>query len=342
VEEKKTVRMLDATNDDFDDDDNADDQEGVQHPPIQISAVERLRPKRVEVISCRVNRSKEDRMCKEDPATLAKRRAQYSVFMNNGQMFFKDQLRLAQCSRHGMSILMSAVRANEFPLAEFICQVTEGRDLDLECDAGDTALTFACRFGRMKFIELLVYNAAEINWETTAGRTALVEAIRSRRTEVIDQMVDFLISEGALVKQRSVKNGTNAMDWAKLLNLPKVVRMLDLGFTVQSQTDVLFNAIANGDMEKLRRLIGDGDFFEPNNDAKTYAKMEEQIELSRQANVEVKELKMKMSSYTDAVELAKKESKMANEELEDADAILNAVFDESNRFVAISVSRHTH
>ena len=51
---------------------------------------------------------------------------------------------------------MSAIRFDEFPLAEFIIKGTEGEDLDLENINGETALTMACRNGKLRFVELLL------------------------------------------------------------------------------------------------------------------------------------------------------------------------------------------
>lgn len=141
-----------------------------------------------------------------------------------------------------------------FPLR--LLRMMLDRDFDLENDAGDTALTLACRFGRLSMIKLLIRNNANINLETRTGRTALIEAIRAEAPlNIVVDMVDSLVQAGALVNYKTIQHRRCSLDWAKILNLPKVVRVLDLGGIVQRQTAVLFTAIACGDTDKVRILL---------------------------------------------------------------------------------------
>lgn len=92
---------------------------------------------------------------------------------------------------------MSAVRADEIEMAEYISKVTEGKDLEFENIYGDTALTLACRLGKFNFVEILVQSGAYINYETTTGKTALIEACRAPVENM--KIVEYLIQFGARV-----------------------------------------------------------------------------------------------------------------------------------------------
>lgn len=98
--------------------------------------------------------------------------SQSSIFIEpSGRVSLKSDLLLIQCEKHGISALMTAVKANEYIMADYIIRQTNGKDLDLESDAGDTALTIACRLGRYELVELLLQNGAYVNKETNSGRT---------------------------------------------------------------------------------------------------------------------------------------------------------------------------
>jgi hypothetical protein len=95
-----------------------------------------------------------------------------SVYKDGFQMKFHHHLRLHICGLHGQSMIYSAIRHNDFALMEAICkQIKDSEDIDFENIYGDTVLTLACRMGKLNFIELLVEHAADINKETSNGRT---------------------------------------------------------------------------------------------------------------------------------------------------------------------------
>jgi hypothetical protein len=115
-------------------------------------------------------------------------------------------------------------------------------------------------------------------------------------------MVDYLVRAGALVGYRTVKHGRTAIEWAKLMNIPVVVRILDLGRTVQYQLSLIFNAISCGNLELVKKTVGDGDFFDPNGDGKIYKEMESYVAEAQACNDEVRLLKNQMSRLTNDVE----------------------------------------
>jgi len=150
-------------------------------------------------------------------------------------MFFHAGLRLKGCKAHKATALMSAVRVDEFPLAEFIVNACQGEDMEFENANGETALTIACRIGRIKYVELLCQGGAEVNYETSSGKTALIEAVRAPEENV--PLIEFLVKSGALVAYKTLKHGRTAIEWARLLVLPRVLLVLELGRVVQAQTD---------------------------------------------------------------------------------------------------------
>jgi hypothetical protein len=95
-----------------------------------------------------------------------------SVYHDGFEMKFHHHLRLHVCHLHKQSMIFSALRHNDFPLMEHIAkQIKESADIDFEDIYGDTALTLACRSGKLNFIELLVEHSADVNIETSNGRT---------------------------------------------------------------------------------------------------------------------------------------------------------------------------
>jgi ankyrin repeat protein len=240
-----------------------------------------------------------------------------SIFFDDHKMFFHAGLRMRACKRHQTTALMAAVRQSEFPLAEFVIDSCEGMDMEMESNTGETALTIACRQGKLKFVELLIQGGADINHETSTGKTALIEAVRASTENI--PMIEFLVKSGALVAYKTQKHNRTAIDWARLLILPASLRILELGRVVQQQTDELFSAIGSGNMKDVERLIGDGEFFEPNNESRLFIKMENEIEITRKAHADVADLKNNLNGMTEEVE-----------ESRDALAITQKVFDEAS------------
>lgn len=225
-----------------------------------------------------------------------------SIFFEGHAMKFRELLQMHFCARHRVSALMAAVRYQELDLLEYIArQVKESADIDVENVHGDTALTLACRMGRLDFVEVLVHHGADINLETSNGRTALIEAVKCDTENV--PLIEFLIREGALIKYKTSRHGKTSLDWARrfayseaqmmkekaavagetieitkermrVLGRPKTVRLLELAATVQQQANMLFTKIAVGDYKWVLRVISEGDFFDANNEIKAYKEMD--------------------------------------------------------------------
>ena len=153
-----------------------------------------------------------------------------SIYFDDHKMFFHAGLRMRACKRHSTTALMSAVRQSEYPLCEFIIESCEGMDMEMESNTGETALTIACRQGKLKFVELLIQGGADINHETSTGKTALIEAVRASNENI--PMIEFLVKSGALVAYKTHKHNRTAIDWSRLLMLPSSLRILELGRVV--------------------------------------------------------------------------------------------------------------
>ena len=95
-----------------------------------------------------------------------------SIYMDGAAMSFREQLRMNSCNYHKMSIIMATIKYDDVQLAEFVMkQVKECEDIDAENIYGDTALTLASRLGKLRFVEIIVQHGADVNKETSNGRT---------------------------------------------------------------------------------------------------------------------------------------------------------------------------
>ena len=115
------------------------------------------------------------------------------------------------------------------------------------------------------------YMGAEVNKESSLGKTALIEAVKARSEDI--KIVEFLMKAGALVSYKTQKHQKSALDWAKLMKRPALVRILELADIVQRQTAIIFRAINVGDVATIKRMIEPGDFFDPNVEYNSYEEM---------------------------------------------------------------------
>ena len=250
-----------------------------------------------------------------------------SIYMEDGKFYFRDRLRMVPCRRHEVTVLMAAVRANEFPLAEYAIKTTRGLDLNLQSAFGDTALTISCRYGRYSMVELLIQNGCDLNMETIAGRTALLEAVKVNAIAIID----LLIYNGALVSFKTTKHGKTAMDWAQQLKLVDVMRTLELGAIVQTQVKQIFNYISCGETEKIRALIADGDFFDANTPFTMYKLMEENIVYLRTSNAKIEKFKKDLRGYNDELVGMEKDALVEKEHYDNCERDIDVVYGHLNK-----------
>lgn len=208
-----------------------------------------------------------------------------SVLVQNGVICFKSSLTLSRCEKHQRTLLMYCIRFDDFVLANYILSQISENELDFENIYGDTALTLASRTNKLKFVELLVTHNVNVNRETDNGRTALSEAVKEGHAAI----VDFLIDNGASVMLKTIKHQRSAMDWGEKVGTVEIKRILKLGAMVQEQVKEIFYAIGCGDVEKVDKLVDDGDFFGPQNTTALKEKMETKLQLVYSLDKECKE-----------------------------------------------------
>jgi len=164
------------------------------------------------------------------------------------------------CERHHCTAMMSAIRYDEIDLVEWIVRQTkECDDIDIENIYGDTALIIAGKLGKLDMMQLLIQHGADINKETSSGKTALIEAVKSQTERI--EVIEELIKAGAVVSYKTKKHLKTAIDWGRLMQRPATVRILELSAVVQMQTKIIFTSISIGDFETVKKIIADGDFF---------------------------------------------------------------------------------
>ncbi len=95
-------------------------------------------------------------------------------------------------------------------------------DIDHETKQGHTALTTACKNGRIRVIETLTDRGADINHVCKDGMSALLHAAKNGQWDC----VRLLLERGADPFQRDA-TGKTASDWAMQRNLLGVVKMIN-------------------------------------------------------------------------------------------------------------------
>ena len=89
--------------------------------------------------------------------------------------------------------------------------------------SGRTALIEAARLGKKEVVQLLIEAGANREAQSNNRSTALIGAARSGEKEV----VQLLIEAGANQEARD-NDGKTAIDWAREQNKPEVVRLLEV------------------------------------------------------------------------------------------------------------------
>eukprot|EP01041_Mallomonas_annulata_P000359 gene359-658_t len=250
-----------------------------------------------------------------------------SIYVEDDKMNYRENLKLIPCIRHGITALMYAIRASEGPLLEHILRLTEGEDIDLESNNGDTALTIACRLGKISYIEMLLENGADINIETESGRTALIEATRGGHIPV----VELLIRAGADVTYKSRKYGKSALGWARQLGLMDLLRTLEIGAVVQAQLNVLFNAISCGDLDKVKAIVADGEPFHPLNTVLLRNQMEKHFSELKIKQVELMEVEEQINKVRNEVATSTSAAQDIQKEVDASKKELDSVSEELHR-----------
>eukprot|EP01038_Epipyxis_sp_PR26KG_P005643 gene5643-7790_t len=229
-----------------------------------------------------------------------------SIYYDGNQMKLHNELRMFTCAKHNMTLLMTSIKIGEFGLTEYILkQSLEYEDVDIENIYGDTALTIACRLGKHDFVEILIHHGADVNKETSHGKTALIEATKADVEKV--SIIELLIQSGCIADYKTFKHSKTAIDWARCLHRIHSIRILELAIMVQNQMNIIFNAITTGKYEVVTKLIASGLFFHPNNEMIAYKEMQKYINLLDETTLIVNKYKNKMDEMNKRVENSRQE-----------------------------------
>lgn len=127
-------------------------------------------------------------------------------------------------------------------------------------------------------------------------------------------VLEYIIENGCLVNYKTHKHQRTALDWARRLNRPKSVRILELAIIVQHQANKIFFAISTGKNDYVKDLIKEGEFFDPNGEPKYYAEMKRYADLEDDAHDMVGQIRQKLESRGNAADVALERSNEANDE----------------------------
>ncbi|KAL6815542.1 hypothetical protein GGI42DRAFT_110711 [Trichoderma sp. SZMC 28013] len=122
-------------------------------------------------------------------------------------------------------------------------------DVDARCSDGQTALHWAVRYGRQKFVELLIRKSANPNLRDQAGDTPLHKALMGPAADNV-AIVKVLIERGAQLDIRNGK-GVSPIETAILYGPTSIAKLM-----IESQDDV--NAEISEDWTMLRYVFSRG------------------------------------------------------------------------------------
>ena len=185
-------------------------------------------------------------------------RIEASTVSIEGRVEFQSKLRLHCCEKHRTTVLMAAVRHNDKDLLLSTLQhMADFADLDLENHLGDTALSLACRLRRADMVQLLIEHGADVNHESFNGRTPLIEGIQAEAPQIVDE----LIKCGASVSKKTRRSGMHALTWARRYRNEDVIRVVELGYSVEKRTEAMLLDISCGRIDRIRAAVKGGSPF---------------------------------------------------------------------------------
>jgi ankyrin repeat protein len=157
----------------------------------------------------------------------------------------------------GDSTLLSlAVAQRHLDMVEIL--ISRGANLDMQDNAGHTALIIASYIGRTDIVERLISAGADLNMQDNAGNTALILASDRGCTDIVER----LISAGADLNKQNSNNGTalviaitqNKIDIAKEL----ISAGADLNMQERHGNTALITASIKGKADIVETLIKTG------------------------------------------------------------------------------------
>ena len=137
--------------------------------------------------------------------------------------------------------------------------VSEAIGTGLDQASRDSVLNTASRYGQIEIMQLLLESGANADTKDRLGRTALIAAVQSRKTEV----VAVLLVNGADVNARDLQEGTALLRAAGSFGNPPMVEALikagaDVNATDKNGQTALMWAARWGDSARVNALITAG------------------------------------------------------------------------------------
>ena len=259
-----------------------------------------------------------------------------SVINIEGRFEFRSKLRLRQCSKHKTTVLMAAVRHNDKDLLlNIIKHMAETSDFELENLLGDTALSLACRYKRSEMVQLLIEYGANVNHETFNGRTPLIEAIQADASQIVDELIKY----GASVSQKTRKLRIHALTWARRYRNEDIIRLVELGYSVEKRMEGLLLDISCGRIDRIRAAVKGGKPFQAGILPRYHDELHLSIEHLNHAKKLVREWQDKVSAAQEQALASSLESDKSKQKINEIDRMLKEV-QAQNEEIYDRVGRH--
>lgn len=136
------------------------------------------------------------------------------------QMLIQHGADAGKAGYGGFTPLQAACRGDHNNVVEWLCNEVKVA-LDVEDEAGNTALNEAARCGNLKCMDTVIVAGGNIDHPNTAGVTPFMAAVLNCRGAI----VDILLKKGVNVNSVD-NNGNSALHLAALCGFPKIVRQL--------------------------------------------------------------------------------------------------------------------
>ncbi len=158
--------------------------------------------------------------------------------------------------KYGIPILIKAAESGKLKVVQYL--VDNGADIHLRTKFENTALMGASLFGYLDVVEYLISRGANINDRNAGGETALMRAAGQRHLEI----VKCLLQNGADINSRDRFGGTALMKGAYYGSLC-IVKYLtkhgaDINVRDDCQNTVLMQAVLEGQLNIVKYLINQG------------------------------------------------------------------------------------
>ncbi|TYZ59443.1 hypothetical protein PybrP1_012782 [[Pythium] brassicae (nom. inval.)] len=172
---------------------------------------------------------------------------------------------LVRCASHGENALLWALKAQDEDLVTYLLQnVDAAATLQEEFANGFAPLSMAVSLGDVEGVKTLLRFGADVNLETSRGRTALAEACLAQHEE----LVELLLEQRANVSHTN-RQGRNLLatvrslaaaaasssDDARDSRWAAIVRLLEEREAIEREQRALFVAIACSDYEYLAQFL---------------------------------------------------------------------------------------